>query len=210
LQDIPKFTLIFGTFGLKIYHLATLVSGDHCTSEPRKNAWEAEHESHLRRRQQKISSKQISFQKCFCFFTTPTTVFTFPQKALFSGYAHQCCQMVDFQTKVPIWVNFGRSCNGRWWYFCGNFVYFTAKWYFLLPLGTFLVIFPWFGMLYREKSGNPDVHTALYFTTSCCLKAYPKIITHPLAEPFPTTTTSKVSSQRFFFYTASMLLESDL
>jgi hypothetical protein len=28
----------------------------------------------------------------------------------------QGCQMAYFQTKIPIWVNFGGSCNGKCWY----------------------------------------------------------------------------------------------
>jgi hypothetical protein len=61
--------------------------------------------------------------------------------------------------KIPIWVNFGWSCNERCWYLYGHFVYFTAKWYILLSfmLVHFVVIwyiFPRFGLLYREKSGN--------------------------------------------------------
>jgi hypothetical protein len=39
-------------------------------------------------------------------------------------------------------------------------VYVMTKWYILWPLGTFcgpLVYFSRFGMLYREKSGNPVV-----------------------------------------------------
>jgi hypothetical protein len=47
-----------------------------------------------------------------------------------------------FKPKIPIRVNFKRSsCNGRLWYFCGNYVYlcryFTAKWYILWPFGTY-------------------------------------------------------------------------
>jgi hypothetical protein len=74
----------------------------------------------------------------------------------------QCCQMVYFQ-KVPIWVNFGRSCNLTQWYFYDHFVYFTVKWYILWPFGTLcghLVYFSHFGMLYREKSGNPGLKRA--------------------------------------------------
>jgi hypothetical protein len=66
-----------------------------------------------------------------------------------------------FKTKIPTWVNFGGSCNGRCWYilwtlglFYGqlvnvfaHLVYFMAIWY----------IFPHFGMFYQEKSGNPDL-----------------------------------------------------
>jgi hypothetical protein len=42
--------------------------------------------------------------------------------------------------------------------FYGQFVYLLAIWYIVLPIGTFfghLVYFSRFGMLYREKSGNP-------------------------------------------------------
>jgi hypothetical protein len=64
--------------------------------------------------------------------------------------------------KIPIWVNFGGSCNGKCLYilwpdrlfygfifgiFCGHFVYFIIIWY----------IFPRLGMLYHEKYGNPGV-----------------------------------------------------
>jgi hypothetical protein len=47
----------------------------------------------------------------------------------------QCCQVVYFQ--IPLWVKFGRSCNGRCWYFYGCVVYFTAKWYLLWSFGIF-------------------------------------------------------------------------
>jgi hypothetical protein len=48
----------------------------------------------------------------------------------------------------------------------GHLVYFTAIWYILWPFGTFLVIlvyFSRFGMLYQEKSGNPDPHHTILF-----------------------------------------------
>jgi hypothetical protein len=65
-----------------------------------------------------------------------------------------------FKPKIPIWVNFGGSCNGKSWYiiktiwsilllleiFYGHLVYFVVIWY----------NFPQFGILYQEKSGNPD------------------------------------------------------
>jgi hypothetical protein len=45
--------------------------------------------------------------------------------------------------------------------FYDHFVYFTAKWYILWPFGAvcghLVYIFPRFGMLYREKSGNPGL-----------------------------------------------------
>jgi hypothetical protein len=59
--------------------------------------------------------------------------------------------------KVPIWVNFGGSCTenlGTFWsillpleIFYGHLVYFVVIWY----------IFPRFGILYQEKSGNPGL-----------------------------------------------------
>jgi hypothetical protein len=62
--------------------------------------------------------------------------------------------MVCVQTKNPIWVNFGGSCNGRFgmsnlWpleiHILWRFVYFVVIWY----------IFPRFGILEQEKSGKP-------------------------------------------------------
>jgi hypothetical protein len=73
------------------------------------------------------------------------------------------CQMAYFQTKSPrylIWVNFGWSRNGSYWYmaiwplllpfgiFCGHLVYFIVIWYICSKCSRF-------GMLYREKFGNP-------------------------------------------------------
>jgi hypothetical protein len=55
-----------------------------------------------------------------------------------------------FKPNIPI---FGGSCNGRCWFlqpfgmFCGHSVYFMVIWNG----------FSRFGMLYQEKSGNPDV-----------------------------------------------------
>jgi hypothetical protein len=74
--------------------------------------------------------------------------------------------MYIFRPKIPIWVNFGRSCNGRCWYFYVLFVYFAAKWYILCPFGTFsgrLVYFSRVGILYREKSGNPALQMKTFF-----------------------------------------------
>jgi hypothetical protein len=44
--------------------------------------------------------------------------------------------------------------------FYGRLVYFIAIWYILWQFDIFvchLVIFPSFGMLYQEKSGNPEL-----------------------------------------------------
>jgi hypothetical protein len=61
--------------------------------------------------------------------------------------------------KKAILVTFEGSCNGRWYIlwlfgpFPGYSVYFTAI--YLLCFVVIWYIFPRFGMLYREKSGNP-------------------------------------------------------
>jgi hypothetical protein len=54
---------------------------------------------------------------------------------------------------------FGGSCNGRCWYilctlgpFYGLLLYFMDIWYSLWEFG---ILFPRFGILYQEKSGNP-------------------------------------------------------
>jgi hypothetical protein len=65
-----------------------------------------------------------------------------------------------FEPKIPIWENFGRSCNGRCCYytailtiiqpngiFYGHLVHFVVIWYILIRFGT----------LYREKTGNPGL-----------------------------------------------------
>jgi hypothetical protein len=44
--------------------------------------------------------------------------------------------------------------------FCGHLVYFVVIWYILWSFGIFychLVHFSCFGMLYKEKSGNPGL-----------------------------------------------------
>jgi hypothetical protein len=46
--------------------------------------------------------------------------------------------------KIPIWVNFGGSCNEKCWYICwpfgpfyGHLGYFVTIWYILRSFGTF-------------------------------------------------------------------------
>jgi hypothetical protein len=61
--------------------------------------------------------------------------------------------------KIAIWVNFGGSCNGRCWYILWTFWYILRTFdIFYGHLVNFVVIwyiFPHFGILYQEKSGNP-------------------------------------------------------
>jgi hypothetical protein len=53
-----------------------------------------------------------------------------------------------------MWENIEGSCNGRWPFgkFYGHLVYFTVIWY----------IFPRFGMLHREKSGNRVINRNVF------------------------------------------------
>jgi hypothetical protein len=67
-----------------------------------------------------------------------------PKKLCFSGHQRkQGCQMANFKTKIPVWVNLGDTFNGRWYIlrpfgiFCGHLVYFAAIWYILWPYGIF-------------------------------------------------------------------------
>jgi hypothetical protein len=53
-----------------------------------------------------------------------------------------------FKPKIQIWVNFGGTCNGKYWY-SFYLVYFTAICYILWFFGT---IFPFW---YQYKSGKP-------------------------------------------------------
>jgi hypothetical protein len=58
----------------------------------------------------------------------------------------------DFQTKTP---NLGKFWRALEWKI---FVYFMPIWNILWPFGNFVVIwhmFPRFGILCQEKSGNP-------------------------------------------------------
>jgi hypothetical protein len=55
-----------------------------------------------------------------------------------------------FKPKILIWVNLGRPCSGRFWYFYVRFVYFTAKWYILWSFGTFGIFFPFWYVVPRK------------------------------------------------------------
>jgi hypothetical protein len=68
-----------------------------------------------------------------------------------------------FQTKNPnlgkFWVSLAMEDVGIFMTILSTLC--TVKWYILLPFGTFygfLVYFSRFGVLYREKSGNPSVN----------------------------------------------------
>jgi hypothetical protein len=64
----------------------------------------------------------------------------------------QGCQMVSFQTKNP---NLCKFCRALDW---TVFIYFIAIWNILWRFGicmTIWYIFSGFGIMHREKSGNP-------------------------------------------------------
>jgi hypothetical protein len=82
---------------------------------------------------------------------------------LTSDSLHQGCQMVCFQTKIPILGKFWRVLKWK------ILVYFMTIWSILLLLEIFYVhlvyfVVIWynfsrFGILYEEESGNPGLHT---------------------------------------------------
>jgi hypothetical protein len=57
-----------------------------------------------------------------------------------------------FKPKIPIWVNFVRSCHGGCWHIKISFGIFTVVWYILWLFGTCSPF------LYQEKSCNPAGH----------------------------------------------------
>jgi hypothetical protein len=76
------------------------------------------------------------------------------------AYWWQGCQMLYFKSKN---INFGVFWKALEWkflvYFMANCCILWAFVYILWPFGNFVIfgyIFPRFGMLYQEESGNPD------------------------------------------------------
>jgi hypothetical protein len=73
----------------------------------------------------------------------------------YMGRVGQGCQIVIFQQKIPIWVNFGESFNGRCWYIVWPFrlfylhlVYFVAIWY--IAYGHLEYFFPCWYVVTRK------------------------------------------------------------
>jgi hypothetical protein len=73
-------------------------------------------------------------------------------RALVYGLMAKCVQLTRpklvlpdgtyiLKPKLPIWVSFGRSCNGTFGIFYSHLFYFTAKLYILWAFGTFSIFF---------------------------------------------------------------------
>jgi hypothetical protein len=91
----------------------------------------------------------------FSFIGCCTVLFPFQTECRVSRVA----RWYIFKPKIPVWVNFRGSCNGRCWYillrlgpFYGHLIHFTTICYILWQSGIF---FPRFGKSHQEKSGNP-------------------------------------------------------
>jgi hypothetical protein len=92
----------------------------------------------------------VIFYKCTAYLIPPTTEAWVPglPDGIFSDQKSQR-------------VNFGGPCNGRCWY-----IYVIGIWYILRPFDIFYghlvyfvltwYVFPRFGILNQQKSGNPD------------------------------------------------------
>jgi hypothetical protein len=76
----------------------------------------------------------------------------------YPGYVpQQCCQKVYFQTKNPNLGKFWKVLQGKMLVFLCPFSLFYGH---LVHLVVIWYIFARFGMLYREKSGNPVPQSA--------------------------------------------------
>jgi hypothetical protein len=72
--------------------------------------------------------------------------------------------MVYFHTNIHLWVYFGGPWNGKCWYILVQFgiqalrsfvIIFYEHWVLLLYFG---ILFHCFGIMYQEKSGNPEAY----------------------------------------------------
>jgi hypothetical protein len=68
--------------------------------------------------------------------------------------------MVYFHPKIPIWGNFGGSCNGRRWYIVLPFGIFYDQLVYFWPFGIFCgqLVYNFSLLWYAvpKKSGNPE------------------------------------------------------
>jgi hypothetical protein len=79
--------------------------------------------------------------------------------AAFDSIPTRVARCFIFKPKIPIWVNFGGPWNGKGWYILWPFGIYCGHLVHLKPIGNLLAIwciFSHFGILCRDKSGNPD------------------------------------------------------
>jgi hypothetical protein len=98
--------------------------------------------------------------------------------------------MVHFQTKNQNLVTFWGTLELK------MLEYFTAIWYILCPLGNVVVIwniFPRFGILCHEKSGNPDAQCKV---GRAAFLFFPFVLSR---RPIPTLRQKPVVSDKDFF-----------
>jgi hypothetical protein len=74
---------------------------------------------------------------------------------------HQGCQMVYFQTKNPTFGKNWRVLQRKLFVYFIIFGLFTAVLYIFRSFGILWFIFPRFGVLHQETSGNPAMHCVL-------------------------------------------------
>jgi hypothetical protein len=84
--------------------------------------------------------------------------------------------MVNFQTKNPNLGKFLKVLQRKMLGFFMAFSLFTAKWYILWPFGTIWYIFPHFGTLHSEKSGNPDSEAINNFAKKSSKSRWKKLL----------------------------------
>jgi hypothetical protein len=60
------------------------------------------------------------------------------ERSLLSLFGHRVARLHIFKPKIPIWVIFGRGCNGRCKFILyGHMVLLVAIWYIFSPFGIF-------------------------------------------------------------------------
>jgi hypothetical protein len=116
-------------FGMKIYRLATLFS----------------------KRRQPLTATRSEISACCENFKFSVGFRNFGC----SGYFGLRPGLPDFQTKNTNFGIFGVPWNGKCWYILWPFRTYYGFWYILWPFGNLVHAFPYFGILYQDKSGNP-------------------------------------------------------
>jgi hypothetical protein len=86
------------------------------------------------------------------------------QEKIILPFLSRVARWYIFNPKIPIWVNFGASCNARCWYILCPFGLFTAIWYILWPFRIIyghLVYFFLFWYICCAKKNLATLHPIL-------------------------------------------------